>query len=190
MEKLLKIGQSECFSDELSEQLLKTAQVITVKAKTIFIEYDQHVDKVYFVLSGGFIMKTWDEEKGVDRTVNFFLESFHSFMTDATAYFSGSKTLNRIEALYDSTIVQFKKEELEKLSMEYNELQKFNYQMVINGLIAENNFRIKLLTYSSVKLYRHLISDYPEIIKLVPSKHIACFLGISDVWLSNLKRKI
>lgn len=189
MEKLVELGQSEGFSDELMEQLLKIAQVRKVKAKTIFIDYGQYVDTIYVVLSGGFIMKTWDEEKGVHRAVNFFLASFQPFMTEMVAYSLGEKTLNRFDALSDSEVVEFKKEELDQLASQYNELEKFKSQMVLNGLISENKFRIKLLTYSSEKLYKHIITDFPEIIKHVPSKHIASFLGISDVWLSNIKRK-
>ena len=60
--------------------------------------------------------------------------------------------------------------------------------MIIKSLIRENQFRTKLLTYSSKKFYAHLVDNYPEIIKNIPSKDIASFLGISAVWISNLKR--
>ena len=56
-------------------------------------------------------------------------------------------------------------------------------------MIAENDFRVKLITLSPEEMYNHITEKYPAVTMNVPSKYIAEFIGISAEWLSKIKRK-
>jgi hypothetical protein len=53
-----------------------------------------------------------------------------------------------------------------------------------------NDFEMKIIAYSSERLYNYLIQNHPIIIQQVPTKFIAEFMGISSEWLSKLKHRI
>jgi len=65
----------------------------------------------------------------------------------------------------------------------------FYIQRLINALLIEDEFKTQIISKSSEKLYQYLISEYPQIILNFPSKHIAEFMGITQEWLSKLKKK-
>jgi hypothetical protein len=47
-----------------------------------------------------------------------------------------------------------------------------------------------LNAYSNEEIYNYLIDECNSVIKNVPSKYIAEFIGISAEWLSKTKKKI
>jgi hypothetical protein len=62
--------------------------------------------------------------------------------------------------------------------------------MLTQALQEENDFKLKIISYSTERLYSYLIEHCPEVIQKVPSKFIAEFMGISSEWLSKLKHRV
>jgi hypothetical protein len=62
--------------------------------------------------------------------------------------------------------------------------------LITQALQEENDFKLKIISYSSERLYSYLITHCPKVIQQVPSKFIAEFMGISSEWLSKLKHRI
>jgi hypothetical protein len=62
--------------------------------------------------------------------------------------------------------------------------------LVTQALQEENDFKLKIISYSSERLYNYLITHCTKVIQQVPSKFIAEFMGISSEWLSKLKHRI
>lgn len=186
----LETARKNNLPDNIIEQLINVSTLEQVKSKTIILDYGQKSNKIYFILKGAFITKAWDEEKQIEKTISFNINSFHPFLMNPEVYFSNSVSEKCIQAISDSTVMWFYKSDLEKISSKNKRFSQYYNKMIITGLIAENQIRTKLLTYSPKKFYSYLVNNYPEIIQNIPSKHIASFLGISDVWISNLKKSI
>ncbi len=190
MKELINRAKQEGISEEVVEKVLVRAWFKNIKAREIILDYGQNCNLFYFVTKGGFVMRCWDEEKESERTVNFFLSTYQPFMTDPKSCFLGSNSDCRIQAITNSDVIVFSKSDLEKFTETEEEFRLFFHKKILQTLLTENDFRIKLLTYRPQKLYKHMVKNYPEIIKNVSSKDVADFLGISDVWLSNLKSRI
>ncbi|WP_066220447.1 Crp/Fnr family transcriptional regulator [Formosa haliotis] len=185
----LETAKENDLTEKVVKQLIDLSTIEHVKSKTVILDYGQKCDTVYFILNGAFITKAWDEEKQIEKTINFNIDSFLPYLTNPESYFSNAVSEKCIQAISDSTVMRFFKSDLEKIVDENKKYARHYNKMIIDGLIVENQIRTKLLTYSPKKFYSFLVSDYPEIIQNIPSKHIASFLGISDVWLSNLKKE-
>ena len=186
----LETARKNSLPDNIIEQLINVSTLEQVKSKTVILDYGQKSNKIYFILKGAFITKAWDEEKQIEKTISFNMVSFLPFLTDPESYFTNVVSEKCIQAISDSTVMWFYKSDLEKISSKNQRFSQYYNKMIITGLIAENQIRTKLLTYSPKKIYSYLVNNYPEIIQNIPSKHIANFLGISDVWISNLKKSI
>lgn len=184
----LETAKKNNLSEDIIERLKNISTIEQIKSKTVILDYGQKCDKIYFIIKGAFITKAWDEEKEIEKTINFNIHSFLPFLTNPESYFLNVASETCIQAISDSTVMCFYKSDLEKMSDENKRYSKHYHEMIVNGLITENQIRTKLLTYSPKKFYSFLVINYPEIIQNIPSKHIASFLGISDVWLSNLKK--
>jgi CRP-like cAMP-binding protein len=189
MTNLRQILKNGGLSIEIIEQFIDLATVENVKTRRAILEYNEKCDKIYFVLNGGFTCKYRNSETEVEKTVNFFLKTFQPFMTVVESYFNNTPTSCRLQAITNSDVLVFKKKELDEFSDKNPLFKEFYYREFIKALIAENNFRLKLITYTPENFYKHLISDYPEILKNVTSRDIADFIGVSPVWLTNLKTK-
>jgi len=190
LENLIKIAKEHGLTNDLIDQLLNISTIEKIKNKTVLLDYGEKTNKIYYILKGGFVTKAWNEEKQIEKTISFNLNSFHPHMTEAKAYFFNLESENKIQAISNATVLSYYKSDLDKIASENNSFNKFSNHMIIQSLISENQLRSKLLTYSPKKFYTYLLDEHPEIIKTIPSKDIASFLGISEVWMSNIKHDL
>jgi CRP/FNR family transcriptional regulator len=190
MENLLQILQYYNL-DENDIKLIQTiAKSKNIKTHKTLIDYGEKCQNIYFVLKGGFVLKFLNEITGNERTINFNLDSFQPFMTVPQSYFNNIPSNCKIQAIKNSDVLVFEKNRLLEIVNLSERIKDFYYQQIINALLLELDFRMKLITYSPQEIYELLISDYTEIVKNIPSKDIASFIGISPEWLSNLKQKL
>ena len=165
--------------------------ILVVKKRSKIIQIGDVCDKGFFILEGGFISRVYNQQTKKSRTQNFFLEDFNQFMACEDSYFTGEKTNTDLLAIKDSVIIQFLKKDIERLCESNHDFNNFYYNFVIvNALKQESALRKMVNAFSKEELYNHLIDNYNSVIKNVPSKYIAEFIGISAEWLSKTKKRI
>ena len=171
--------------------LMATGKILVVKKRTKLIQVGDVCDKGFFILDGGFIARIYNPKTKASRTQNFFLDDFNPFMSCEDSYFTGEKTNTDLLAIKDSLIIQFTKEDLERVTDSNKDLANFlqNY-ILVNALKQESEWRKILNAYSKEETYNYLIDNCNPVVKHVPSKYIAEFIGISAEWLSKTKKKI
>ena len=130
-----------------------------------------------------------DEKMEIEKTINFYLEDFHPFMSCIDSYFTGTKTDCELRAITNSEALEFHKNDLDAIMSEDIEFFKFYHAMLTQALQEENDFKLNIISYSFERLYSYLIKHCPEVIRQVPSKFTAEFRGISAEWLSKLKNR-
>jgi len=184
-EQIRKSGLPEDFIFEI----LKFSTTQEIKRNEQLVAVGDICSQIYFVLEGGFISKYFDADSETSRTVNFYLDSFQPFMTSVDGYFKNKPTNYQLLAIKTSTVIAFDRRDTDEFLKRSPHFSKYYYNFAIDNLIKESHYRSLLLTYSSDKFYKYLITEHPEIIQNVPSKYIAEFMGISQEWLSKLKTK-
>jgi hypothetical protein len=171
--------------------LMAVGKILVVKKKTKLIQLGDVCDKGFFILEGGFISRVYNPQTKKSRTQNFFLDDFNPFMSCEDSYFTGEKTNTDLLAIKDSLVIQFTKNDLERVNTDNQDLANFfNNYIIVNALKQESALRKMINAFSKEELYNYLIDNCNPVIKNIPSKYIAEFIGISAEWLSKTKRKI
>jgi len=187
MEKLFEELQAANISFEQIEKFLANGKLLHVKNQSVIVQPGTVCDKVYFVLKGGFVVRFVDKKLEIEKTINFYLDDFHPFMSCVDSYFSETETKCELRAIAHSDIIEFHKKDIDAFMREDIEFFKFFVFMVTRALQEENDFKLKIISYSSEMLYSYLVEHCPDVIRRVPSKFVAEFMGISAEWLSKIK---
>lgn len=169
--------------------ILGHASLLEVKNQTRLIRPGEVCDKAYFVLDGAFVCRYIDPMLEIEKTINFYLDELHPFMSCVDSFFSGAKTSCELRAVSAATVLVFQKKDIEKYIREDIQLFDFYHSLVTTALQEENDFKLKIIAFTSDQLYQYILDNYPMIIHRIPSRFIAEFMGISQEWLSKLKRK-
>lgn len=183
---LLDLG----FSEEALEELAEVTEFRTLKGGEAVLDYGENSDKINLVLEGAFFARHLDRETGNYRTIGFHLPQYQPFMAGIDSYFNGNSNTIRLEAARKSVVAIGHRDTANEIMARHKDLESYYHQWIIGALTLENSLRINLLTLSSARFYQFLLNDYPEIIQEIPAKYIAEFMGISDVWLSKIKKQM
>lgn len=186
IEELIKTN----ISHETIEKIMGLGKVVKVKNQTKLVRHNQICTKIYLVVKGGFVCRFIDEELEIEKTINFFFPDFHPFMTCVDSFFSGTKTQCEIRCISNAEVIEFNKKDVEELVYQDLHLLQIYHAQVTTALQEINDFEMKIIAYSSERLYNYLMATHPIIIQQVPAKYIAEFMGISSEWLSKLKHRI
>lgn len=173
--------------DQIARRTLPILQFRQVKKNEILIKPGDICQNGFMIISGGLILSYINEFNGTEKVVNFFLPSVQPFCTVWDSYFTGNKTQCKLFAFQDSIVGFVAKSDMEEKISSDPEVRNYYLQKLNETLVLENDLRIKLLTYTFKQFYEFLITEYPQIIKEVPTKYIAEFIGISREWLSKIK---
>ena len=177
-------------TSEAIEKIMGVVRLVHVKNQTKIFEPHKVCDKAYYILKGGFVCRYMDADLEIERTINFYLDDFHPFMSCVDSFFSGTPTQCELRAICDSSVIEIHKKDLDALIHEDIKLFTFYHTLVTTALQEENDFKLKIISYSSERLYHYLITHCTSIIQKVPARFIAEFMGISPEWLSKLKHRI
>jgi hypothetical protein len=78
--------------------------------------------------------------------------------------------------------------DMDRLANQDAEIFKFLHSIISTVLIEENEMKMKIISETSESLYNFLINKCKPVIRMVPSKYIAEFMGITPEWLSKLRK--
>lgn len=160
---------------------------IKLNKKSYLIEAGKIENYLYFIEKG--ILRYWTQDSE-DKEVTFWYSFSGEF---ANSYYSlKQNTLSEfnIQALTDSVVWRVEKECLFDI---YSKSLTLN---IIAREIMEDIFTRKILReISLLKLtpedrYKELLSKEPELIKTIPLKHLASYIGVTPQALSRIRKRI
>lgn len=164
---------------------------LTSISKSVRIIKRQFIDQPGFVshyrnyvVEGAFRSYLIDHE-GRDHTVQIALEDW--FVSDFYSYITQTPATLFVEALEDSVILQFRYEEIEKLCKEIHALSEY-FRITTERAFAFSRRRaLSNLSKSAGERYLEFASQYPEMVRRVPQKIIASYLGMTPEFLSKIR---
>ena len=80
--------------------------------------------------------------------------------------------------------------DLETAYIKIPRLREVAYDLLMNGFINISNRLESLLTLNPEKRYVKLLNENPQLLHKIPLKMIASYLGITDVALSRIRKRI
>lgn len=176
-------------SDEGSRHIVQKIDVSRVKSNSTLIVPGKICTHLYFIVTGGFVCRYFNENLETPKTINFYLDNLHPFMACVDSYFTQQPTSCELRAVKDSVVLSVSKKNIDQLILDYPALKQFYDGLVIQALVEENELKLKIISHTAEQLYEYLLDELSLVIQNVPSKYIAEFMGISAEWLSKVKSK-
>lgn len=138
---------------------------------------------IYFVLKGA--LRIYYFKDGTDITESFEFEN--SIVARVESLFSGKPSRKAIKAIEDTELVAINAYRLFELYDTRPELERL-FRKIFEEAYVKTVSRIESLQFHTAEeRYFNLLSDQPNVLKRVPLKHIASYLGITQVSLSRIR---
>lgn len=114
----------------------------------------------------------------------------HSFATALPSFVSESPSFEIIRAITDCELIIIHKKDLEFLYAKYPNWERFG-RKITEEMFVESQRRVySFITEPADERYKKLMKQYPDMIREIPLKYLADFIGIKLQSLSRLRKSI
>jgi CRP-like cAMP-binding protein len=173
-------------SSKAKTELDKVCSIATFKKNELIQPVGHTCKTIYFLQKG--IARIFYYKDGVDITEYFAFEG--GIVARAESLFAGEPSQKAIEVLEDSEVLAIDVPKLYQLYDEFHEIERL-FRLIFEKAHVETIHRIESLQFHSAEeRYLNLLSTQKNIIHYVPLKHIASYLGITQVSLSRIRAKV
>ena len=187
MKKLLReyIKDSISISENDMEFLLSFFKPIFLDKGDFLFTNETICYQITFVNSG-IVRRCYKNKKGLETTCEFLFEN--EFNYNFQDFNNSNANIYSIHAIVPSQVLVISKYDLEFLYIHISKIQKIGREIAE----AQTNVagkRIKsYLNFSSEERYKFLLIEKPTLLKHVPLKYIASYLGITIQHLSRIRK--
>jgi CRP-like cAMP-binding protein len=179
-----KIRAYHNISEQSELAWTKLLQERKYKKGDYFIAIGQVPRKVAFVVKGLF-SQYYITDKGDTVIKYFFPEGRIAGSIPATL--TKSESLFSIEAIEDSTVLEYDFREFRKLASTNLDIAEFYIgYMEQHWVIDKEPLEIVLRTDTAAKRYKDFLQKYPTLVKRLKKHHIAAYLGVTPTQLSRV----
>lgn len=184
MQELLKEIRKIYSVDESSENALVGICKDVSFAKGKHVQEIGHTCKtLYFVKKG--VVRIFYFKDAIDITESFEFEN--AFVARAESLFTGRPSRKGIQAIESSTLIAIDANKLFDLFDSHLNLERL-FRKIIEASYVNTVNRIESLQFNTAEeRYLALLKDEPEVLKRIPLKYVASYLGITQVSLSRIR---
>lgn len=155
----------------------------SVKKGAHLVRIGKKVDSFHYVVRG--LARVYYLRDGEDVTDFFACDG--EFIGAVPALFLGAPSQKGVEVLEHSTIIQFSYAAFEDLCTKHHDIERAGRKLAVYAFL-EVQQRIENLRFMSVReRYEELERKHPGITNRLPLKHVASFLGTTNVSISRIR---
>jgi CRP-like cAMP-binding protein len=140
-----------------------------------------------FVVKGLFRVYHLNQE-GSEQILYFAMENW--WITDIDSFTNEKPSQLYIEALEDSEVLLISKEDKEFAYANLPKIEKLFRVMTQKTHVALQRRMIDNLSKTAETRYLEFSEKYPEFIQRLSNIQVAAYLGITNVFLSNIRKKL
>jgi len=144
-------------------------------------------DKVAFIISGICRYFCFDET-GEEKTTVF--RQAGEFISGYTSYLQGVCSKLSIQAMVKTRLLCLPIEEYEEILRESDFWRMYAFKQSMNVIIGKEQREMEILNASAETRYLKFREAYPGLEDQVAHYHIASYLGMSNVTLSRIRKKL
>ena len=171
---------------EVWEGHYQIGEIIDCHAGQVLKERSSIAHHLYFILQGSGGIIIYNRNNSVCTDILYEGEFFGEFLS----FLTQKSTPHELRIFEKSVLLRFKRKELydyyEKSGYANEILQAAHLGLYIDKLTQQMN----LLSLSAEDHYKLLLRERPYIIRNVPQKYIASYLGITPQSLSRIRKSI
>lgn len=170
------------------ENIIQVSKLTNIKSHKVVLDYNEVAENAFIILNGGFVALMKNRNSNEEIAVNLFIPDYQPYMSSIDSFIYSVPSVYALKSFTNSNVLIVPKEKVAEIREMSIEFTKVYYELTIDGLLERNRIRTLFQNMSSEERFEHLQQYYPQIIRDVPSKYIADYMGISAQWLSKLKR--
>ena len=176
-------GKFNPLSKEAEKAISEISHSIKLKRNDELQPVGHTCKTIYFVNRG--IARIYYYKDGVDITESFAFEN--NIIARIESLFSGKPSRKAIQILEDSELIAINSTKLFQLYDTYPEIERL-FRKIFEAGYAETIHRIEGIQFHTAEeRYKSLIAEAPDVLKRVPLKYVASYLGITQVSLSRIR---
>jgi CRP-like cAMP-binding protein len=172
-----------CLTKEAEMSVQEISKVISLKKNDELQPMGHTCKTVYFINKG--IARIHYFKDGNDITESFAFKN--QVIARIESLFTGKPSRKAIQILEDAEIVAIDATKLFKLYDKYPEIERLFKKIFERSYVDLVNRIEGIQFHSAEERYKALINDAPEVLKKIPLKYIASYLGITQVSLSRIR---
>jgi CRP-like cAMP-binding protein len=128
------------------------------------------------------------DEKGEDHVIEFAVDDW--WASDLHSYLTGGPAQFNIDALEDSRLLLLDYESREALLRAVPKMERF-FRLLQEAHYVATHIRInETLSKTAEERYLSFLKTYPQLVRRIPQKHIASYLGITPQSLSRIRKEL
>ncbi len=184
LEALLKYFQSlSPLSKEAQVAISQISAIVTVQKNENLQPIGHTCKTIYFLKKG--LARIYYFKDDIDITESFSFEN--NIVVRFESLIAGQPSKKGIQALENSEFIAISAAKLFKLYDKFPEIERLFRKITENSLV-ENINRVESIQFNTAEeRYKALLKDAPDVLKRVPLKYVASFLGITQVSLSRIR---
>ncbi len=170
-------------SKEAEEAIAEISSSITIK-KNIDLQAIGHTCKtIYFIKKG--VARIYYLHDGIDITENFFFEN--NIIARVESLLTGKPSRKAIQILEDAEIISINANALFELYDRFPEIERL-FRKIFEAAYVDTVNRIEGMQFHTAEeRYKALLHEAPDVLKRIPLKYVASYLGITQVSLSRIR---
>lgn len=174
------------FDEQEIRAMINRVNFIRLKKNEIFIKEGDIANQIAFTNKGYLRVYYLHDGEEITRDIT----PLHSFATALPSFISQTPSFEIISAITDCELITIHKNDLEYLYSNYPTWERFG-RRIMEEMFVESQRRIySFITETAETRYKKLLKQYPDLIRDVPLKYIADFLGIKLQSLSRLRKSV
>jgi CRP-like cAMP-binding protein len=168
---------------EEQDYLISVLHYKKVKRKQLILEEGDINNKVTFVTSG--CLRSYAVDKnGTEHVLQFAPAGW--WITDMRSFTTGQPARLNIDAIEDSEYIYISKADFEELNIRIPKFEHYNRIIGQNALATYQHRQIDNVTLSAMERYANFCKLYPSLIKTLPQKLVASYIGVTPEFLSKM----
>ena len=171
--------ETEAFCDLFQYEIIKKRSFLLREGEVCKFEG--------FVIKGLFRVYHIDKD-GFEQILYFAIENW--WITDIDSFTNETPSQLFIEALEDSEVLLISKKDKEFAYSNMPEIEKLFRVMTQKTHVALQRRMIDNLSKTAESRYIEFSERYPQLIQRLSNIQVAAYLGITNVFLSNIRKKI
>ncbi|MFD2571638.1 Crp/Fnr family transcriptional regulator [Spirosoma soli] len=167
--------------------LVQSASSLKRLRKRQFLLQEGDIWQRYAFVCQGCLRIYYLDDKGVEHIMKFCIENW--WAGDRESLLTGNPARTNIDALEDSVVLLFNKEDFDQLCQTIPAFGQLINTLIDRTYIASQHRIQTNISYSAEEKYVDFIKTYPAIFNRVPLHMIASYLGVSPETLSRIRHQ-
>lgn len=174
-------------SELKAKEIASHFELVQFKKNQIVLAEDK-ISNDYYFLNDGVIRAFTYNLDGDEITTSFFVKG--NFVFEVSSLFKRIPSKENIQAITNCVAFRITYDKLQFLFHSIPEFRELGRANLVNGFISFKQRTISLINESAEMRYENLLRSNPDVVKNVPLKYIASYLGVTDTSLSRIRKQL